>query len=196
MKIKNAIFVKGVRGSDELIRQNKLQIAFYGRSNVGKSSSINALLRTKKLVKSSAKPGKTKELNIFEINQKFFIIDLPGYGYAKISEKEREKLRKLIRWYLFDAEVIRRVNILILDAKVGLTDLDREMLFAFENLNEPVIILLNKIDKLKQADLSKNFKKLKVEVREKIKIIKFSAMKKKGVEEFWVEIKKKYETEI
>jgi GTP-binding protein len=97
MEIKKADFVKSIRGTDKYLEDDFLQLAFYGRSNVGKSSSINAILNRKKLVKSSSTPGKTKELNLFEINEKFYIIDTPGYGYAKISEKEREKLRKLIR---------------------------------------------------------------------------------------------------
>jgi GTP-binding protein len=97
MEIKTAEFIKGMRGTDEFLESDILQIAFYGRSNAGKSSSINALLGRNNLVKSSSTPGKTKELNLFEINETFFIVDLPGYGYAKISQTEREKLRKLIQ---------------------------------------------------------------------------------------------------
>ena len=96
MEIKSAKFIKGVKGSNEILERDFLHLAFYGRSNVGKSSCINALLGRKDLVKSSSKPGKTKELNFFEVNSDFFVVDLPGYGYAKLSPKEREKLRKLI----------------------------------------------------------------------------------------------------
>ena len=96
MNFNNIKFRKGIRGTDEINFENKKQIAFYGRSNVGKSSSINTLLGRNSLVKSSATPGKTKEINYFEIDEKMFFVDLPGYGYAKISKVEREKLRKLI----------------------------------------------------------------------------------------------------
>jgi GTP-binding protein len=89
-------FRKGIRGTDEILEEDKKQIAFYGRSNVGKSSSINTILGRKDLVKSSATPGKTKEINFFEIDEKLLFVDLPGYGYAKISKTEREKLRKMI----------------------------------------------------------------------------------------------------
>lgn len=185
MEIKSAEFVKGIRGTDELLESDVLQIAFYGRSNSGKSSSINSLLGRNNLVKSSSTPGKTKELNLFEVNETFYFIDLPGYGYAKMSEIDREKLRKLIKWYVLDCNVINRVNVLVLDSKVGLTDLDEEILETFWQRKEKIIILMNKSDKLKQKDLSKNFKKLKEKVYGRGDVIIFSAKSKKGVEKFW-----------
>lgn len=185
MEIKTAEFVKGMRGTDDLLENDVLQIAFYGRSNSGKSSSINALLGRNTLVKSSSTPGKTKELNLFEINKTFFIVDLPGYGYAKISMDEREKLRKLIKWYILDCHIINRINVLVLDGKVGLTEMDEEILQTFSDINEKCIILMNKTDKLKQKDLSKNLKKLKDAVAKRGNIIVFSATKKTGVPEFW-----------
>ena len=185
MKIKTAEFIKGIKGTDEFLESDILQIAFYGRSNAGKSSSINALLGRNNLVKSSSTPGKTKELNLFEINGTFFIVDLPGYGYAKISQTERGKLRKLIQWYILDCPIINRVNVLVLDGKVGLTELDEEILQTFSNIKEKCIILMNKTDKLKQKDVSKKLKKLKERVGERAQIIIFSATKKTGVREFW-----------
>ena len=185
MKINSAEFIKGIRGTDELLESDVLQIAFYGRSNAGKSSSINALLGRNSLVKSSSTPGKTRELNLFEINETFFIVDSPGYGYAKISQTEREKLRKLIKWYILDCPIINRVNVLVLDGKVGLTNLDEEVLQTFSNIKEKSIILMNKTDKLKQKDVSHNFKVLKEKVSGRADIIIFSAAKKTGVDEFW-----------
>ncbi len=189
MKINKAEFIKGIRGTDEILEKDILQIAFYGRSNVGKSSSINAVLGRNSLVKSSGTPGKTKEINIFEVNETFHVVDLPGYGYAKISETEREKLRKLIKWYIFDCPVKNRINILVLDGKVGLTEMDNEILDAFKELGEKVFILMNKTDKLKQKDLSKNYKKLKNLVDSRADIIIFSASRKNGVSEFWKNFK-------
>ncbi len=186
MEIKEAKFIKGIRGSDELLEGDFPQIAFYGRSNVGKSSSINAVLGRKKLVKSSSTPGKTKELNLFEINNSFHVIDTPGYGYAKLSEREREKLGKLIRWYIFESGVKKRINVLVLDAKVGLTDLDKQILKALVLKGEKVLILMNKIDKLRQKDLSRQRRELEDFFKEgNIKIIPFSAIKLKGIESFW-----------
>ena len=185
MEIKKAEFIKGVRGTDPILETDILQIAFFGRSNAGKSSSINALLNRKNLVKSSATPGKTKEINIFEVNETFNIVDLPGYGYAKLSLKERDGLRKLIEWYIFDCPVQNRVNVLVLDGKVGLTEMDNRILDAFADLKEKTFVLMNKTDKLKQKDLSKKFKKLKADVASRAEVIIFSAVKKTGVDKFW-----------
>ncbi|HFC36125.1 MAG TPA: ribosome biogenesis GTP-binding protein YsxC, partial [Candidatus Moranbacteria bacterium] len=120
MQIKTAKFVKGIIGTDEILRDGKQQIAFVGRSNVGKSSVINSLVGIKKLAKSSATPGRTQEINFFLINDKVYFVDLPGYGFAKISKKQREKIRKMIIWYLSYAETKPCKVVLIIDAKVGI----------------------------------------------------------------------------
>lgn len=150
MDIKKADFIKGIRGTDPITDSDTPQIAFFGRSNVGKSSTINMLVNRKSLVKSSGTPGKTKEINFFNINDKFLFVDLPGYGYAKVSKTEREKLRKLILWYLRETKPVERILILVLDAQVGLTDYDKEILDIAIKRDESVVIVLNKIDKLNQ----------------------------------------------
>ncbi len=185
MQIKKANFIKGVKGSNDIFEQDFLHLAFYGRSNVGKSSTINSILGRKNLVKTSSKPGKTKELNFFNINDDFFIVDLPGYGYAKLSQKEREKIRKMILWYLFDAKVKNRINVLVLDIKVGLTDYDVELLKIFNEIDERVIVLLNKTDKLNQKKISSQIKNIQKYFTKDVEIVAFSALKKKGVEKFW-----------
>ncbi|MCK5589274.1 MAG: ribosome biogenesis GTP-binding protein YsxC [Candidatus Pacebacteria bacterium] len=185
MKINSAIFIKGIRGTDSILESDFLHLAFYGRSNVGKSSVINTILGRKNLVKSSSKPGKTKELNFFKINEELFIVDLPGYGYAKVSQKEREKLRKLILWYLLYSDVKNRINVIVLDSKVGLTDYDEELINILQKNNEKIIILLNKIDKIKQGVLFKQIKSIQKKIGTNIEIISFSAFKKRGIEKFW-----------
>ena len=186
MKFSYISFLKGVRGSDEIFDKPFLHLAFYGRSNVGKSSSINTLLGRKNLVKSSSKPGKTKELNFFDIDHKFFIVDLPGYGYAKIAPVDREKLRKMLLWYVIDSGVKNRINVMVLDTKVGLTEYDEQLLEIFEAKHEKVIILLNKIDKLNQKTLHKKKQDLLRELNQEniLDIIFFSALKGKGVLKF------------
>ncbi len=188
MEIKKIVFRKGIKGSDDILKENKTHLAFYGYSNVGKSSCINSLLSRRDICKSSSKPGKTKEINFFEINDSFFMVDLPGYGYAKLSQKEREKLRKLIAWYILKSEVKKRINILIIDIRIGLRELDYQLIENFLDNNEKIIILANKIDKLKQKDrdlkINKIFNDLKID-NKKITIIPFSALKKKGVQKFW-----------
>ena len=93
MKVTSAEFVKGIRGTDEITTADRPQVAFVGRSNVGKSSLINALTGNKGLARASDKPGKTSEINYFDINKKFYLVDLPGYGFATGSIKDREKFR-------------------------------------------------------------------------------------------------------
>jgi len=94
MEIKSAEFIKGILGTNELLEDERLQVAFIGRSNVGKSSVINSLVNRKDLVKSGSKPGKTRQINFFLINGKVYFVDLPGYGFLKASLKEKEKLGK------------------------------------------------------------------------------------------------------
>ena len=128
MKINSAIFIKGIRGTNAITQDGIPEIAFVGRSNVGKSSIINRLCNKKDLVKVSNKPGKTTEINFFLISNKFYFVDLPGYGYAKVSPEEKESIQKLIIWYLTSPEVSPFKVVLILDAKVGVTAFDKQMI--------------------------------------------------------------------
>ncbi len=182
MEITTAQFIKGIRGTDPILEQPYPQIAFIGRSNVGKSSSINALLGRNKLVKSSSRPGKTQQINFFFVNESFYFVDLPGYGYAKLSHKERDKLSKLINWYLFDAGVQNRTVVLVIDARIGMTDLDKNMMNGLIQYQVSCVILANKSDKLNQKE--------KLELSEALQsygvpVISFSALKKRGIEDFY-----------
>ena len=155
MKIQSAEFIKGIRGTDPILYDGIPQIAFIGRSNVGKSSVINALVGSKTLVKTGKKPGKTTEINFFEVNKRVYFVDLPGYGYAKVNPKEKEKIKKLIFWYLSYSDVKPRTIALILDVKAGLTDFDKETLELLGEQNHNYLIVVNKIDKLGKEELSK-----------------------------------------
>lgn len=186
MKIKDAKFIKGIRGTDDILDDKKKHIAFFGRSNAGKSSSINYLLERKSLVKSSSTPGKTREVNFFLVNDKYYFVDLPGYGFAKIGAKNREKLRKMILWYLMESEVKDRLIVVVVDAKAGVTEFDKEILNLVEEEEMEYLILLNKTDRLNQKDLSKVMKKMKEDYGDNF--IKFSAVKKRGREEFFKKI--------
>jgi len=181
MDIKTAEFVKGIIGTDKILEDNKLQIAFVGRSNVGKSSIINLLANRKNLVKSSSKPGKTRQINFFLINKKVYFVDLPGYGFMKIKLKKKEKIRKLIIWYLFRSDVGIDKVVLIIDAKTGPTDFDMKMLDLLKNTEREVIIVANKIDKLKKNDVKMQISKIE-EITGYNRIIPFSAKKKIGRE--------------
>jgi len=153
MEIKTAKFIKGIKGSNPILDDKLPQVAFIGRSNVGKSSLINSLTRKKNLVKSSSLPGKTREINFFLINGSVYFVDLPGYGFAKIRETQREKLRKLILWYLFDEDnfSIDRKIVLIIDFKVGPSEFDLELLSLLQLNRLDYLIVVNKIDKISKG---------------------------------------------
>ena len=191
MDIKTAEFVKGVIGTDKILEDDKPQIAFVGRSNVGKSSIINLLANRKNLVKSSSKPGKTRQINFFLMNKKVYFVDLAGYGFIKIKLKKKEKIRKLIIWYLFRSEVKIDKVVLIIDAKTGPTDFDIEMLNLLKNTERKIIVVANKIDKLKKNDIRMQISKIE-EITGHRGVIPFSAKKKIGKEKLSKKIFKNY----
>ena len=154
MQINNIKFIKGILGTDPILFDGKKQIAFVGRSNVGKSSTINSLLN-KKTAYVSKKAGKTKEINLFLINEFLYFVDLPGYGYAKVSKVEREKLGKHIFWYLTSKEINSKLVVIIVDSVVGLTEFDAAVVDICEETNREYLIVFNKFDKLNQSEASK-----------------------------------------
>ena len=135
----------------------KKECCFIGRSNVGKSSLLNSVTKTKKLAKTSKTPGRTQSINIFEINNKINIADLPGYGFAKVSKVMREKLIILIEDYVQNREKLNHVFLLI-DAKVGIKSSDIDMLDFLNDCSKEFSIILTKIDKISfnQANIQKN----------------------------------------
>ena len=187
MEITKAEFIKGVIGDDYSLGESIPQAVFFGRSNVGKSSVINSLVNRKDLVRSSKKPGKTREANFFLVNDKFYFVDFPGYGYAKCSQKDRDKLIKRILWYIQYAEERPDVVVLIVDIQVGITVLDEEMLKTLKDNKHETIIVANKIDKLNQKDLAKKLDNIKKQAPS-FYIFPFSAKTKKGREKLLSEI--------
>jgi len=188
MKINKTSFVTGIIKGNEKWNPELPQIAFYGRSNAGKSSSINAILSNKSVAKTSSKPGKTTEINLFTVNDDFQVLDLPGYGYARGSLEQKNKLQDLIIWFIKETKVNNRTHVMVLDCKVGLTDIDKVFLNFLEKTEEKIIILFNKIDKINQKEFSKNFKKIQGEINDSVTLIPFSAKNKKGVDSFWLNI--------
>ncbi|MCK4592341.1 YihA family ribosome biogenesis GTP-binding protein [Candidatus Parcubacteria bacterium] len=187
MSVKTAEFIKGVVGNDRILEESKPQVAFIGRSNVGKSSVINSLAGRKNLVKSSSTPGKTREINFFLINKKIYLVDLPGYGFAKASFEQREKIRRLILWYLTSAEIKNRKFILIIDAKVGPTKLDSEMIDILNEYDREFIIVANKADKLKKSERNKKLKEILEKAGSK-EIIFYSAKSGEGKGELFSKV--------
>jgi GTP-binding protein len=180
MKITSAEFIKGVVGADRILENGIPQVAFIGRSNVGKSSVINSLTGQKNLARSSSFPGCTQEINIFLINGSFYSVDLPGYGFTKASLEVRERLEKLICWYLFDSKYKQKKVILIIDAKIGPTKDDLDMLYSLKERKKNIVIVANKIDKIKKSECKHQLQKIEALVGAN-KFIPYSAEKNIGV---------------
>lgn len=151
MQITKAEFLKSLPRAEDLPTDGRPLVAFVGRSNVGKSSLINALVQQKGLSRVSSTPGRTQFINLFNINNRFYLVDLPGYGYSKVGHSKRQGFHQLIHDFLTQAEELKLV-IVIIDARVGLTELDREMLTMLEGLKLPAVIIANKMDKLSKTE--------------------------------------------
>ncbi len=149
----SATFLKCLTDLTELPEGDKPHVAIVGRSNVGKSSLVNHLTEQKSLARVSAKPGRTQTLNLYEIDRRYYLVDLPGYGYAKTSKTKLAGFADMIGDYLVQTRQLKLV-LLIIDAFVGPTDLDREMFSFLQSSNIPVVIVTNKIDKLSPAQLT------------------------------------------
>ncbi len=186
MKIKNVelSIVCGI--TSKLPETDKVEIAFAGKSNVGKSSLINALMNRKALARTSATPGKTQTINFYNINDIMYLVDLPGYGYAKVSEREKEQWGKLIERYLNTSKQLKAVFLLI-DIRHEPSANDRMMYeWILAQGYEPIIIA-TKLDKLKRSQVQKHVKMVKegLKVLPGTTIIPFSAETKQGREEIW-----------
>lgn len=188
MKITSAKFIKGIVGPDPIFLSDMPQIAFVGRSNAGKSSLINSLLGRRELVKTSSMPGKTRQINYFLINEGFYFADLPGYGFARISQADREKLKDLILWYLLQTKIQNRKTVLIIDAKVGMSATDMELLDAMRARRRgEVIIVANKIDRLNQKARAAVLRDIS-EFAEDLEIYPYSSKTGEGKEKLWQRI--------
>jgi|AntRauTorcE11897_2_1112592.scaffolds.fasta_scaffold00394_28 GTP-binding protein len=150
-RIKNVSFVKGIRGEDPILAESIPQIVFAGRSNVGKSSTLNRLLG-QGIARVSSTPGKTQEINFFSIEKETaYVVDLPGYGYAKMSANRADAMRKQMIWYLASEAPIALLC-LVIDIRRGLSDMDRDLLDIASGEARPVVIVANKIDKCNQKE--------------------------------------------
>ena len=160
------------------------EIVLVGRSNVGKSSFINALTNRKKLAYTSSSPGKTRTINFYNMDNKFRIVDLPGYGYAKISMKEREKWKKIIEEYLIKSQNIALIC-QIIDIRHEPTKLDLMMYDYIRSTGTDYLIIANKLDKLKSSQILKQVSIINKSLHDLAKdlLIPFSSQDKRGVKE-------------
>lgn len=186
MVIKN-VSLETVIGVTSKIPQNQMmEIAFAGKSNVGKSSLINALMNRKSLARTSAQPGKTQTINFYNINDELYFVDLPGYGYARVSREEKEKWGKMIEKYLKSSRQLRAVFLLV-DIRHEPSANDRQMYeWILSNGFHPIIIA-TKMDKIKRSQLQKQIKLIKqgLDVEKDTIVIPFSATSKQGRDEIY-----------
>ncbi len=164
----------------------KPEIAFAGKSNVGKSSLINALMNRKSLARTSAQPGKTQTINFYNINELMYLVDLPGYGYAKVSQSEKEKWGKLIERYLQNSKDLKAVFLLV-DIRHEPSANDKQMYDWITYNGYKPIIIATKLDKLKRSQIPKQVKLVKqgLGLGSDSILIPFSSVTKQGRDEIW-----------
>ena len=180
MNLHNAEFVISSTAIADCPRDGLPQVAFAGKSNVGKSSVINRVLQLKNFARVGEAPGKTTHINYFRIDQKLYLVDLPGYGYAKVSKAEKDRWGKLMEAYF--ASGLIDYGVMIVDARHKPTANDMTMAEWFKNSGKPFVIVANKLDKLRKRDIEPNLALIRqtLELPETVEIIAFSAEKGDG----------------
>lgn len=183
LNLQKTEFIRSATGRRDFPEDKLPQLAFAGRSNVGKSSVINRILNRKNFARVGAAPGKTTHINYFLIDSKLYLVDLPGYGYAKVSKAERDRWGRLMDMY-FNSGLIS-VGVLIVDARHKPTADDCTMANWFIETGMPFIVVANKVDKLKKSEMDGNFSRIRetLQISDEIQLVPFSAEKGTGREE-------------
>ena len=181
MNTQKVTFLKSAADKKGFLRDQRANIVFAGRSNVGKSSVINRLVNRKNFARVGATPGKTSQINYFLVDQQIYFTDLPGYGYAKVSKDERDRWGQLMEDY-FQEEGLITVGVLIVDARHKPTADDVTMCDWFKGTGCPMIVVANKLDKLKKSEVEPNLQRIweTLELDEEDILIPFSAEKGTG----------------
>lgn len=184
MKIQNAEFIRSAASRSDFPRDGLPQVAFAGRSNVGKSSVINRLLNRKNFARVGNSPGKTTHINYFLIDEALYLVDLPGYGYAEVPKKEKERWAKLIQTWFEDPDLMT-LGVMIVDARHKPTADDCIMAAWFRETGKPFAVVANKLDKLKKLEIEPNLERIHetLQLDDDVKLIPFSAEKGTGREE-------------
>ena len=184
INLQKAEFVLSAVAPKFFLRDGLPQVAFSGRSNVGKSSIINRLLNRKNFARVGAAPGKTTQINYFKIDNAFYLVDLPGYGYAKVSKAERDRWGKLMESYFADPELMT-LGVMIVDSRHKPTADDCTMARWYREAGCPFVVVANKLDKLKKSEVEPNLQTIRdtLELGEEDVVIPFSAEKGTGRQE-------------
>ena len=191
MLIKNPKLEISAVGPKQYPKSNLPEIVLAGKSNVGKSTFINTLINRKGLARTSSEPGKTRQINFYNMDQKFYFVDLPGYGYSKMSKAEQDKVGKFIEEYLFTREKISLIALLI-DIRHKPGENDILMYNYIKNTNLPFIIILTKADKIAITKVESYVDEIKKELNidEETTILPFSSQRKIYTEKVWEELEK------
>lgn len=182
--VKNSEFITSAVKPSQYPTDNRVEVAFVGRSNAGKSSLINTVTNRRKLAKTSSTPGKTRLINFFLINGEFYFVDLPGYGFAKVAKSEQAKWGDMIEQYLVSRPQLKRIALLV-DSRHKPTQEDVQMYEWIKYYGYETIVVATKSDKLKKNDYNKNKKIIKetLNIRDEDKFIFFSSLSKEGKDE-------------
>ena len=183
LNVNKAEFVKSAAAAGQFIHSSVPKVAFAGKSNVGKSSVINRMLNRKNFARVGAQPGKTVHVNYFLIDGKLYFVDLPGYGYAKVSQAEKERWGKLMEEFFADPGTFD-LGVMIVDARHKPTADDITMAQWFKNAGCRLAVVANKLDKLKKSEIEPNLKLIRetLQLPETVPLIPFSAEKGQGRE--------------
>lgn len=184
INLQKAEFILSAASPKDFIRDELPQVAFAGRSNVGKSSVINRLLNRKNLARVGAAPGKTTHINYFNIDRAFYLVDLPGYGYAKVAKSEKYRWAELIEGYLNDPERDLGLVLLLIDIRHPPTQLDCQMANYLIETERPFLVVLTKADKLNKTEREKRLSAIADELPcgDELTIVPFSSQTGEGVE--------------
>ena len=191
LNVNNAEFMKSAASPSQFIQSSLPSIVFAGKSNVGKSSVLNRLLNRKNFARVGAQPGKTVHVNYFRIDGKCYFIDLPGYGYARVSQAERDRWGKLMEDF-FAAKGLITLGVMIVDARHKPTADDVTMAEWFRGADCRLVVVANKLDKLKKSEIEPNLALIRetLSLPEEVTLIPFSAEKGQGREQLLAEILK------
>jgi GTP-binding protein len=191
MEIKYAAYELTAVKPEQYPKGNLAEIALVGRSNVGKSSFINTMLNRKNLARVAAQPGKTRLINFYNVDHKLYLVDLPGYGYARVSKAEKAAWREMIETYLFSREQLRLI-IMLVDIRHEPSREDQVMNECLLGWGRPSLLVASKTDKIARARIGERLEEIRVclKMKKTDALIPFSAVTGQGREEVWREIRK------
>ena len=186
MRVRSAEFVRSAFSRQDFLSDREREVAFVGRSNVGKSTLLNRLIGRRKLARTSSTPGRTRAVNYFLIDGSSYFVDLPGYGFAKAGKQEREKWAQVVNLY-FEQAVSRLLVVQLVDGKVGATPLDVQAFDFLSSIGARILVVATKIDKLRKTHRARSLKGIRaaLDLPHEVEIDAVSAKTGEGLDALW-----------